>query len=451
MMRLSQAANVLNGELIGHDELFTAVSKDTRTISKGDLYVAIKGENFDGHDFIAQASTSGAVGALVSKPQSTDTPQVCVTDTRIALGELAASWRQKFQGHIIGITGSNGKTTVKEMCRNIFVQHAGEQHVMCTQGNLNNDIGMPMTLLSLRTEHEYGVIEMGANHVGEIDYLAQISRPDVAVITNVGASHIEGFGSIEKIAQAKSEIYGGLSDQGTAIINFDDDYAESWRVVCKNKRVLSFSLSSSDADVYTKKNSGNSFYLNTPVGGVVIKLKLSGDHNVMNALAAAAVAVALGVTLDNIKKGLESFSGVPGRMAVSHTGDGVCVIDDTYNANPASLAAAMKVLTTTDGEPWLVLGDMGELGELSKQLHFEAGEKAKLSGIKKLFATGCDSKYAVESFGPGGVFYKTQEDLINAVTKKMDASKVILVKGSRKMAMEKVVQAILDHKYIGGV
>ncbi|MCK5001595.1 MAG: UDP-N-acetylmuramoyl-tripeptide--D-alanyl-D-alanine ligase, partial [Gammaproteobacteria bacterium] len=242
MMSLSQAATAINGKLQGDDAVFSAVSKDTRSLHLGDLYVALKGENFDGHVFLKTAADLGAVGALVSDPKSVALSQICVDDTRIALGDLAAAWRGQFKGKLVAVTGSNGKTTVKEMCRAILLEAVSGDRVLSTQGNLNNDIGMPMTLLSIRQQHDYAVIEMGANHVGEIDYLTHIAKPDIAVITNAGPAHLEGFGSIEKVAQAKSEIYGGLSEEGVAIINLDDDYADFWQQVCQGKNIVTFSM-----------------------------------------------------------------------------------------------------------------------------------------------------------------------------------------------------------------
>ena len=309
MMRMSQAANALKGELIGADEKFTAVSKDTRDLVDGSLYVAIKGERFDGHEFVGQASAAGAAGALVSERQSVQIPQICVNDTRLALGELAAYWRQLFNGKLVGVTGSNGKTTVKEMLRSILVHAVGADHVLSTTGNLNNDIGMPMTLLSLRQQHRFAVIEMGANHPGEIDYLTHIAKPHVAVITNAGPAHLEGFGSIEKVASSKAEIYTGLVDGGTAVINADDAYADFWKSICKqlgdDKHIITFSMRDESADVsadLTRTNGKTAIQMKTPLGNGVIQLAVPGRHNVMNALAAAAVAVALGVSLEDIIK-----------------------------------------------------------------------------------------------------------------------------------------------------
>ncbi len=443
MMMLSQAANALNAELLGSDVLFTAVSKDTRTIKSGDLYVAIKGDRFDGHDYIAQADEAGAVGALVSQQQSIAMPQICVSDTRLALGQLAANWRQKFEARMIGITGSNGKTTVKEMCNNILINAINKNEVLCTEGNLNNDIGLPMTLLLLRENHKYAVIEMGANHVGEIDCLSHIAKPDVAVITNVGPAHLEGFGSIEKIARAKAEIYGGLSYQGVAVINLDDSYAGYWHDVCKGKNIITFSMQDASADVFAKIEN-NGFIMHTPAGQAHVQLNLPGRHNVMNALAATAVTLAVGAKLKNIVSGLSGFTGVTGRLSLAHALNGASIIDDTYNANPISLKAAMDVLVDMEGDHWLVLGDMVELGDDAEDLHFEVGRQAKALGITRLLAIGKTARKAVEGFGKGAEFFEERQALVEKIKNEMQSDTVILVKGSRSMAMEKVVAKLLE-------
>ena len=443
MMMLSQAANVLNAKLLGSDVLFTAVSKDTRSIEKGDLYIAIKGDRFDGHRFVEKAGDAGAVGALVSQQLSVELPQICVADTRLALGELAANWRQKFEGKLIGITGSNGKTTVKEMCNNILISAVNENEVLCTEGNLNNDIGMPMTLLLLRDTHQYAVIEMGANHVGEIDYLTGIAKPDVAIITNVGPAHLEGFGSVEQIARAKAEIYGGLSSQGTAVINLDDSYAGYWHDVCEGRNIMTFSMQDASADVFARVEN-NGFIMHTPAGQAYVQLKLLGQHNVMNALAATAATLAVGIDLRNIVSGLSSFTGVAGRLSLEQASNGACIIDDTYNANPLSLRAAMDVLVNMKGDHWLVLGDMVELGTDAEALHFEVGRQAKDLGITRLFAIGKATRKAVEGFGKGAEFFEERQELVEKIKNEMQSDTVILVKGSRSMAMEKVVTRLLD-------
>jgi UDP-N-acetylmuramoyl-tripeptide--D-alanyl-D-alanine ligase len=454
MMRMSQAAKALNAELIGADEMFTGVTKDSRDVVDGSLYVAIRGERFDGHEFVEQAGAAGAAGALVSERQPVQIPQICVKDTRLALGELAAYWREQFNGKLVGVTGSNGKTTVKEMTRSILEHAVGADHVLSTAGNLNNDIGMPMTLLSLRQQHNFAVIEMGANHPGEIDYLTHIAKPHVAVITNAGPAHLEGFGSIEKVASSKAEIYSGLVDGGTAVINADDVYADYWKNVCKqlgdDKRLLTFSALDESADVYavtTRTNGETAIQIKTPLGNGVVQLAVPGAHNVMNALAAAAVTAALGVSLEDIIQGLDAFGGVSGRLATCYTSSGAQIINDTYNANPQSLYAAMKVLAASDGDTWLVLGDMAELGDDKEELHRKAGEQARTLGIRHLFTTGDLARHAVDSFGKGAQFFQDRQHLIEQLEQGITGDSVVLVKGSRSMGMEQIVNALLDeHK-----
>ena len=457
MMLMSQAAIALGGELIGQDILFTSVSKDTRELTNGSLYVAIKGERFDGHQFIEQASDAGAAGALVSEQQSVQIPQIRVSDTRLALGKLAAYWRQQFNGKLVGITGSNGKTTVKEMTRSILEQAAGVNHVLSTKGNLNNDIGMPMTLLGLRAQHHFAVIEMGANHPGEIDYMTHIAKPHVAVITNAGPAHLEGFGSIEKVASSKAEIYSGIVDSGTAVINADDAYADYWKSVCGklggDKRLLTFSMQDESADIYAVMSAASgstAIHLNTPVGNGSAQLAVPGQHNVMNALAAVAVAVALDVSFDDIIEGLNAFQGVSGRLATTYAKSGARIINDTYNANPLSLTAAMDVLVASDGDSWLVLGDMAELGEEKEDLHRRAGEQARALGIKHLLATGDLARFAVESFGRGAQFFEDRAQLIETLERGITEDSVVLVKGSRSMGMEQVVNALIDEHHEQG-
>jgi UDP-N-acetylmuramoyl-tripeptide--D-alanyl-D-alanine ligase len=457
MMLLSQATTALHAEMVGDDALFTGVSKDTRSIRRGDLYVAIRGESFDGHEFVQQAADAGAAGALVDEIQSVSLPQLCVDDTRLALGQLASHWRDGFNGKLVGITGSNGKTTVKEMCRRILEQAVGNEHVLSTAGNLNNDIGLPLTLLGLREQHRYAVIEMGASHVGEIDYLAQIARPHVALINNAGAAHLQGFGSVAQVALAKSEIYRGLVDGGIAIINADDAHANLWREVCAERKVLRFSMQTRAADVFgevTTVDGARELYVETPSGSGFIKLQVSGLHNAMNALAATAVASALGISLKVVISALSAFTGVPGRLAISRAASGACIIDDSYNANPRSLDAAMQVLVeqraNNRADSWLVLGDMAELGTDTELLHQQAGQRARELGVRHLLATGEASRHAVEAFGKGAEHFADKARLIERLSVGLKPNSVALIKGSRTMAMEQVVNALLDNTTAGG-
>lgn len=450
-MMMSQVAEALGTTLHGHDVMMRGVSKDTRDIHAGDLYVALKGERFDGHRFIAEAAAAGAVGALVSEAVSLDVPQVQVADTRLALGQLAAYWRQKFTGRLIGITGSNGKTSVKEMCKKILVDHAGQSAVLSTRGNLNNDIGLPMMLLELREQHRFAVIEMGANHVGEIGYLTSIARPDVALVNNVGPAHLEGFGSLENIARAKAEIYNGLSANGTAIINLDDVFSAFWKAYCAEncpaKRIIGFSMRDAKADVYAQAIEDNRYHIITENAQAELKLKVPGRHNVMNALAATAVTLSLGLPLNSIVASLSDFENIKGRLTVREAETGYRVIDDTYNANPLSVSAAIDVLAGMQGRETdktvLVLGDMAELGAAAEQLHADIGKKAKQAGIRELYATGKLSVNTVEAFGENGFYFHSKNELIEVLKQKLTGSEVVLVKGSRSAAMEEVVERIL--------
>lgn len=435
-------AQVLHADLVGGDVTFSRVSTDTRSIERGDLFVALAGPNFDGHDFVSQAQASGAAAVMVSREVATSLPQIIVPDTRQALGEFAAAWRAGFSMPLVAITGSNGKTTVKEMLASILKQQ-GE--VLVTQGNLNNDIGMPLTLLQLEHKHRYAVIEMGANHPAEIAYLTNIARPSVAVITNAGAAHLEGFGSLEGVAQAKGEIYSGLLADGIAVINADDTYSELWRGLAGTHTCLSFGLDQ-PADVSAQWQgdaSGSDVSISLHGRVIAVRLQLPGRHNVMNALAACAGAIAVGIPEDVIQRGLESMRTVKGRMQAREGMNGALIIDDTYNANPFSLQAALQVLCMHKGKKILVLGDMGELGADASGMHAQAGRLARELGIDVLFATGELSKEAVHAFGEPGMHYADQQSLIAALVRTLDSNVAVLVKGSRFMHMEQVVGALL--------
>ncbi|MFB3116346.1 MAG: UDP-N-acetylmuramoyl-tripeptide--D-alanyl-D-alanine ligase, partial [Gammaproteobacteria bacterium] len=400
-MQISKAAEILQTRYQGDNVCFLGCSTDTRTIKKKELFIALRGENFDGHDYLDKAKASGASAVLVEEKCKVVRPSIIVKDTRHAMGELAKNWRARFSIPLVAITGSNGKTTVKEMVAAIC---SCKSSVLATQGNLNNDIGVPLTLFGLGDVHQYAVIEMGANHPDEIEWLSQIAQPTVAVITQCAPAHLEGFGSVEGVAHAKSEIFIGLSEDGVAIINGDDDFADLWREKSKHANQLTFGLGSDNeitAESVHIENGKSSFQLITPVGKVEITLNLPGRHNITNALAAAACAISLGTALSLIKQGLESVSTVKGRLQIK-TGLKQCrIIDDTYNANPASLDAALEVLDEFPGRHWLVLGDMGELGKDDKVLHVRAGEKSKASGVERLYALGELTKFTVQSFGEG--------------------------------------------------
>ncbi|MFA6061342.1 MAG: UDP-N-acetylmuramoyl-tripeptide--D-alanyl-D-alanine ligase [Gallionella sp.] len=451
MMQLAKAAKVLGARLVSASQAkelrFVSVSTDTRKVVQGDLYIALRGEHFDGADFIAQAAASGAVAAIVnqdagSRIQDAAIPLLLVEDTRLALGQLAAHWRRQFDIPVVGITGSNGKTTVKEMLASILRVAAGsDEAVLATKGNFNNDIGMPLTLLQLNAQHRYAVIEMGMNHPGEIDYLTRIACPQVALINNASGAHLEGMGSVEAVAHAKGEIFAGLQHEGSAIINADDEFAPLWRSLAGVHSLLEFGLNPAAdvSGVWYPQTTGLRLMARTPSGDFTADLQVPGEHNARNALAATAAAIELNLSLESIVEGLEKFGGVAGRLQRKAARGGAVVIDDTYNANPASLNAAIAVLAQTNGHRVLVLGDMGELGENAAAFHAGIGKSAKQSGIEKLYALGELSREAVREFGVKAQHFDGIDALLAALEVELHAGTTVLVKGSRFMKMERVV------------
>lgn len=438
---LSNAKTWIDARLIGSDREFHGVSTDSRSIEPGMLFIALKGPNHDGHDHVAAAVAAGAVAALVERPLDVAVPQLVVTDTLHALGRLAAVWREHLATTLVAVTGSNGKTTVKEMCAAVF-SAAGK--TLATRGNLNNDIGVPLTLLRLEPEYDYGVIEMGANHPGEIAYLTDLTRPQVAIITNAGPAHLEGFGSIEGVARAKGEIYEGLSEDGVAIINADDRYAGIWRELSAGHRSISFGVEKK-ADIGVRGMGdlhGSELEVLSPLGEFHLSLALPGRHNVMNALAAIAAGIALGIDLEVIASGLNHMRPVGGRLQIREGINGATLLDDSYNANPSSMHAGLEVLAGCDGERYLAMGDMGELGESADELHRQVGLDARELGIDRLYATGNLSRHATEAFGENGFFFSQQKQLIEALLGQMNNNTTVLVKGSRSSHMEHVVQAL---------
>jgi len=441
MMALQQASEILNGEMLGNNVDFSTVSTDTRSLQPGDLYIALDGENFDGHDYLTQAEKAGAAAAIVHKNVHTNLPRIKVEDTRIALGRLAAAWRQSFAGSVVAITGSNGKTTVEEMATAIFSEQAD---VLATKGNFNNDIGLPLTLLRLGQE-KFAVIEMGANHSGEIAYLTSITKPDVAAITNAGPAHLEGFGTVKGVAEAKGEIYQGLTEQGIAVVNLDDEYAAYWSGLNEHRKVFTFSMGNTTANacgVWLATKNGGRLTVKIEADELIVDLKLHGLHNAINALTAISIAETLNIPRSKIIKALSEFRSVHGRLDFNQLSDSLLVIDDSYNANPASLNAGIEVLSELPGEHWLVLGDMGELGGEVQRIHFDAGVYAKESGINKLLAVGDNSRYAVEAFGNDAIFFETKDKLVTYVQQYKSESLNILVKGSRFMHMEEIVDSL---------
>jgi UDP-N-acetylmuramoyl-tripeptide--D-alanyl-D-alanine ligase len=440
-MQLLQAAEVLAGRSVSTDAAFRGVTTDTRQLQPGNLFVALQGMNHDGHDYLEAAHAQGAAAAVVSRLRKTSLPLLEVADTRRALGQLAAYWRAQFTLPVVAITGSNGKTTVRSMAHGILAC-AGQ--TLATQGNLNNDIGLPLTLFRLSPQDRYAVLELGANHPGEIDYLAAIARPGIAMVTNAGPAHLEGFGDLAGVARAKGEVFTRLGPEGVALINADDHFAPLWRKLAAQCRIIEFGLQA-EVDVHARWQGGvggSAITLFTPWGNTEFELPLPGRHNVMNALAASAAALAAGAGLDAVRQGLTTLSPVTGRFTMHRLPNAITVIDDTYNANPGSLQVALEALTLADGETWLVLGDMAELGHEALELHREAGQRARASGVDRLYALGELSRAAAESFGGNAAAFDRLEDLVAALRDGLHGGVHVLVKGSRRMRMERVVEAL---------
>ena len=442
MADLQALAGFAGGTLRGANAIVARVTTDSRDIQPGDLFVALKGERFDGHDYVRRALELGAAGALVSRDVAGAANRILVDDTRLALGRMAAGWRAQFPLPLVALTGSNGKTTVKEMVAAILRVHAGSADaVLATEGNLNNDIGMPLTLLKLRAAHRFAVIEMGMNHEGEIDYLTRLAQPSVALVNNAQRAHVGILGSLEAIARAKGEIYAGLSATGTAIVNDDDAYAGYWRGLNTGRRVVGFGLS--PRSTVHALREGVQVRVVTPAGSFRVALQVAGDHNLRNAAAACAAAHALEIPLDAIRDALAGFTGVPGRLQRRRAKEGGgWVIDDSYNANPESMKAAIDVLAAEPGRRVFVMGDMGEMGDQSDALHAEVGAHARARHLDALLALGQASRRAAESFGAGAQAFDEVEPLIAAARRESLAGATVLVKGSRFMKMERVADAL---------
>ncbi len=443
---LGNAAQVTAGELIGEDRPFGCVSTDSRTLKPGSLFVALRGPNFDGTAFVQAAAAQGAIGALVERATPGSVPQVVVPNTLTALQELARSWRASFSLPVVAVAGSNGKTTAKEMTAAILSRMG---LCMATHGNLNNHIGVPVTLMRLESAHRSAVIEMGANRVGDVAELMRIVQPSVGLITNAGAEHLEGFGDLDGVAKGEGETVSCLKPDGTAIINADDAYAGYWREVAGAGRVVTFGVRQR-ADFAAKNviqaiergEFATRFTLICPLGERSIMLKAGGAHNIGNALAAAAAAGAAGASLDDIASGLADFRAVAGRLQLKAGARDSWIIDDSYNANPSSVRAGLEVLRTLSGPTWLVLGDMAELGASSEDSHAHIGEYARQCGVKRLFALGPLSSRAVETFGAGGEWFPDADSLIRRLQPMLSPGITVLIKGSRINRLERVVQAL---------
>ncbi|MCD5977464.1 UDP-N-acetylmuramoyl-tripeptide--D-alanyl-D-alanine ligase [Pseudomonas quasicaspiana] len=444
-LSLSELTTVLDARLVGDDRTFDGVSIDSRAIKPGQLFVALTGPRFDGHDYLEQVAAKGAVGALVEREiPDAALPQLVVLDTRKALAQLGALNRNAFVDRpVAAITGSSGKTTVKEMLASVMRTRGP---VLATRGNLNNELGVPLTLLELAPEYSAAVIEMGASRVGEIAFTVSLTKPHVALITNAGTAHVGEFGGPDKIVEAKGEILEGLDSFGVAVLNKEDKAFPIWAARAGDRRIVSFAIADQSADFHAQELSLDArgcpgFMLNSPLGSAAVQLNLLGAHNVANALAAAAAGHAMGVDLNGIVAGLNAVQPVKGRTVAQLGLNGVRVIDDTYNANPSSINAAVDILTGFSGRTVLVLGDIGELGDWAEQGHRDVGAYAS-GKVSALYAVGPLMAHAVSAFGEHARHFANQTDLIAALGAEQDPQTTILIKGSRSAAMENVVAAL---------
>ncbi|PKH22721.1 UDP-N-acetylmuramoyl-tripeptide--D-alanyl-D-alanine ligase [Enterobacterales bacterium CwR94] len=443
---LSELARITGGELIGSDLQIDAVVSDTRNVTAGCLFVAFKGERFDAHDFVGDAIASGANALLVSKHLPVAVPQVVVSDTRIAFGQLGHWVRQQVPTRIVALTGSSGKTSVKEMTAAIL-RECGE--TLYTAGNLNNDFGVPMTLLRLTPAHRYAVIELGANHQGEIAYTTALTQPETALVNNLAAAHLEGFGSLAGVAKAKGEIFDGLPPQGTAIVNLNSNDLPNWQAALSDKRLWRFSEHDTQAEFHARDvrftPQGTEFILGTPAGDVAITLPLPGRHNIANALAAAALALSVDAPLSAIAQGLSTLQAVPGRLFPIRLSATQLLLDDSYNANVGSMTAAAQTLSDMPGYRIMVVGDMAELGDEAEACHRQVGDAARLAGIDKVLSVGTLSLLIGEASGTGEHF-NDKAALTARVQQLLAEHKhaTVLVKGSRSAAMEQVVHTLQE-------
>ncbi|OOZ43061.1 UDP-N-acetylmuramoyl-tripeptide--D-alanyl-D-alanine ligase [Solemya elarraichensis gill symbiont] len=444
----SEAATLLDGRLIGADVVFERVGSDSRAVENNSLFVAIPGERFDGHEYVGQAAADGAVAVLVDHPLETGIAQIVVDDVLHAFGELASAWRQKSDARVIGLTGSNGKTTVKEMISAILRQ---QSEVLMTRGNLNNDIGVPLTLTRLQDE-AWAVIEMGANHPGEIRYLTNLVKPDIALLNNAGRAHLEGFGSLQGVAESKAEIIEGLGDSGVFVCHGDSEWLPMWRSLAGDHKLVTFGASE-HVDVrlleesicceWDEKGFSQSFDFILAGQQLSLTIPLAGRHNCMNAVAAVAVAHEAGVDVQAATTALAGLKPVPGRLTPLFS-ERCRVFDDTYNANPDSVTAAIAVLKELPGRSVLVLGDLAELGEGAEQQHADLGEVARDAGVDLLLTLGELSRHAAEAFGDGAYAAASLDELQQFLNEKLVQGDTVLVKGSRASAMERVVQLLMN-------
>lgn len=446
-LNCAEIALILDGTLTGRNVSISNISTDSRGVSQNDLFIALKGPNFDGSAFVAEVKEKGAAAVVVEQAVAVDIPQIIVRDTRLALGQLAAAVKARLAPKTIAVTGSAGKTTVKEMMAAILSRRG---HVLATQGNFNNDIGVPLTMLRLTEQHQYAVLELGANHQGEIAYTTSLAKPDVAIITNVAPSHLEGFGDVFGVARAKGEIFNAITPQGLAVIPADSEYRDYWLRRLEGKPVQQFSANAT-ADYHAQNivldsNGCAAFELICPSGSQSIQLTIPGKHNVANALAAASACIAVGATLADVQLGLAQMQAVKGRTNIKMVNAQLRVIDDTYNANVESVKAAIDLLASYNGYRVLVLGDMAELGADARLYHEEIGLYAKEAGINLLFTLGVLSQSASDLFNGQGAHFSSRQALLQRLLPVISEQQevTLLVKGSRSAKMELVVQDLLE-------
>lgn len=446
---LKQIADVLKEAQFKHNANFTGISVDTKTLEPGNLFITWKGEKHDGHDFVHDAETKGATALIVEKPVDTKLPFLIVPDALKALGEIAAYYRQQFNLPLIAVTGSNGKTTIKNILANIFHYHFNEDDsaYLVSEKSYNNHVGVPLTLFKLNDHHKMVIAEMGMNHFGEISYITNIARPDIALINNAFTAHLAGLdGTLQGVAKAKGEVFEGLKKSGIAVLNADSEFYDYWKTLSADFCQLSFGIYS-HADVvadHIHLTADHSiFRLKTPVGNIDIRLPLMGQHNVMNALAAATVAIAAGVSLETIKRGLRSVISTDRRLQIHHLASGAVLVDDGYNANPASTRAAIEVLKEMPGKKIMIFGDMRELGSEEAKFHRDIGEYAKTAGIDQMFAIGELTKESIAAFGGDAEHFDDKSQLLSALQPYLKQGSVFLVKGSFSMDMKWFVDQLL--------
>lgn len=445
-MTLAELQQPLDGKLVGSNVSFSEVFTDSRRVVDGGLFVALAGENFDGNDYVGQVGDAGAAAALVSRPCDTAIPQLQVLDTQRALGKLGAFNRELYLGPLVAITGSSGKTTAKNLINGVLSQRG---NTLATDGNFNNEIGVPLTLLRLSPEHQFAVVEMGAAKQGDIAWLCELGKPSVSVLLNAMPAHLEGFGSLEGIVRTKGEIFDGLTAGHTAVINADQPWAGQWRERAGDAKILDFSLQGlagvaiAATEIRSLGVAGTRFGATTPAGSLEVQLQLPGEHNVANALAAIAVGLACELGLEEIKAGLESVSPVAGRLSSVRAANGALVIDDCYNANPGSARAAIDTLVASEGRSALVMGAMRELGDESPSLHRELGEYAREAGVERFWGVGAELQVAVEAFGKGARWYADCEQAVGEAPEAFGAGDTVLIKGSRGARMERVLKALV--------